>query len=147
MPHPEKISQFANARLIEAYKNDFLVIAKILKIERETAYKIIARKDNDVGQHGEWYSKFDEHMNAAAMLNVTVCFCCFICKWAGLLRNLSGRNENEKNICVIEIYSGNLFADNADNASCYLIFVNETLKFFHIHSSSICFVINQPIYR
>ena len=53
MPHREKISQFAKARSIEAYENDedFLKITKLLKIKRETPYSIIARKDNDVGQH------------------------------------------------------------------------------------------------
>ena len=35
MPHREKISQFANARLMEAFENDedFLEIAKLLKIK------------------------------------------------------------------------------------------------------------------
>ena len=44
MPHREKLSQFAKARLIEAYENDedFLEIAKLLKTKRETAYTIIA---------------------------------------------------------------------------------------------------------
>ena len=51
MPHQEKSSQFIRARLIEAYENDedFLEIAKLLKIKRETAFTIIATKDNDVG--------------------------------------------------------------------------------------------------
>ena len=63
MPQREKISQFAKARLIEAYQNDedFLESAKLLKIKRETAYTSIARKDNDLGQHGgKRYSKIDE---------------------------------------------------------------------------------------
>ena len=63
MPHREKLSQFAKARLIEAYENDedFLEIAKLLKIKRETAYTIIARKDNDMGQH-EFINITDERL-------------------------------------------------------------------------------------
>ena len=50
MTHREKISQFAKARLIEAYEKDedFLEIAKLMKIKRKTVYTNIARKDNDV---------------------------------------------------------------------------------------------------
>ena len=63
MPHREKLSQFAKARLIEAYENDvdFLEIAKLLKTKRETAYTIIARKDNDMGQH-EFINITDERL-------------------------------------------------------------------------------------
>ena len=63
MTHREKISRFAKARLIEAYQidEDFLEIAKLLKIKRETAYTIIARKDNDMGQH-EFINITDERL-------------------------------------------------------------------------------------
>ena len=63
MPHREKISRFAKARLIEAYQidEDFLEIAKLLKTKRETAYTIIARKDNDMGQH-EFINITDERL-------------------------------------------------------------------------------------
>ena len=44
--------------------------------------------------------------------------CCFICKYAGLLRNLSWRNRDGKiSVSLADnADGGNLIADNADNA-------------------------------
>ena len=57
MPHQENIGQFEKARLIEACKNNagLLESAKLLKFKRETSFTKIAKKDNDLGQHGRYH--------------------------------------------------------------------------------------------
>ena len=65
------VSAYAKARLSEAYTNgeDFVEIARILKVNRVTAYTIIARlnRESSMSHGGHRYQKVDDEMRACAV--------------------------------------------------------------------------------
>ena len=65
------VSAYAKARLCEAYTNgeDFVEIARILKVNRVTAYTIISRLNRlpSMSHGGHRYQKVDDEMRACAV--------------------------------------------------------------------------------
>ena len=65
------VSAYAKARLCEAYTNgeDFVEIARVLKVNRVTAYTIISRlnRESSMSHGGHRYTKVDGEMRACAV--------------------------------------------------------------------------------
>ena len=73
----QKISKEDNERLREKHNRDedFVHLAKLLSIDRTTAYSIVLRDEDEPAHGGKKYQKFDDDMRdyLSNVSSVTLC--------------------------------------------------------------------------